>query len=282
MRVLFAWLIWRLLPFEVVYVAQPVPNGLGRLFDLTFLAEAELWHVLRLGAGMGLLLYVVGVAPVVSLGWPTLLLTSFGALENSQGAIGHHLQLTCMVALAQWGVYLTCARQGLRQIFWPNLDNHRLAVHWAKIVIAAGYVASACVKLIASGGLWLVQLPDISLQLIKTHANVYYDTLRPIEGWVATQLPYLISEHPNLTRFFFAPGLVLELLAFIALAGRARALLIGGGLLVMHWLVRVVMNLSFGSHEWLLIIFLINIPYWVWCAITRVRSGFSPRKSAVA
>lgn len=282
MRLLFAWLVWRLLPLEVAYVAQPVPNGWGHLMDFTFLAEGGYWSVLRLCTGVALLIYAVGAAPVLSLGWPALVLTAYGTLENSQGAIGHHLQLTCMVALAQWGVYLAGARQGLRQVLWPALHDHQLAVHWAKLVIVAGYVTSACVKLIASGGLWLVQLPDISLQLLKTHANVYYDTLRPAEGWVATKLPYFISEHPNLTRLFFAPGLVLELLAFVALAGRGKAFLLGAGLLVMHWLVRAVMNLSFGSHEWLLIIFLLNVPYWAWWALARLRPGFPPPKPVSA
>ena len=280
MRLLFAWLVWRLLPVEVVYVAQPVPNGWGHWIDFTFLADAEVWRLLRWGAGIALLFYVVGAAPVLSLGWPALLLTAFGTLENSQGAIGHHLQLTCMVALAQWIVYLTKVRQGMLKMLWPSLTDHQLAVHWAKLVIVAGYVTSACVKLIASGGLWLVQLPDISLQLIKTHANVYYDTLRPAEGWVATKLPYFISEHPNLTRLFFAPGLVLELIAFVALAGRGKAFLLGAGLLVMHWLVRAVMNLSFGSHEWLLIIFLLNLPYWASRAFEAVKSGFVARASS--
>lgn len=282
MRLLFAWLVWRLLPVEVVYVAQPVPNGWGHWIDFTFLADAERWRLLRLGAGIALLIYVSGAVPVLSLGWPALLLTAFGTLENSQGAIGHHLQLASMVALAQWIVYLTKVREGLREVFWPRLAHHQLAVHWAKLVIVAGYVTSACVKLIASGGLWLVQLPDISLQLIKTHANVYYDTLRPAEGWVATRLPYFISEHPNLTRLFFAPGLVLELIAFVALAGRGKALLLGGGLLAMHWLVRAVMNLSFSSHEWLLIIFLLNVPYWTWRSGALTKSKFSPPKRSDA
>lgn len=282
MRGLFAWLMWRLLPESVAYTAQPVPNGLGHWVNFAFLSDADLWVALRWIFGVALVGYAVGAVPVVTLGAPALILMAFGALENSQGAIGHHLQLTCMVALAQWGVYLAGAGEGWRRVFWPARADHQTAVHWAKIVIAASYVTSACVKLIASGGLWVVQLPDISLQLIKTHANVYYDTLRPADGWVANQLPQFISAHPNLTRLFFTPGLVLELLAFIALAGRGRALLLGGGLLAMHLLVRTVMNLSFSAHEWLLVIFLLNIPWWLACSATALRTRIFPRKPAVA
>lgn len=264
MRLLFAWFVWRLLPGHVVYLTQPVPNGLGHWMDLTFLAQGEIYPLLRNVAGISLLVFAAGAVPALSLTVPTLLLIALGTLENSQGAIGHHFQLTCMVAMGQCGLYLSRASKGPKVFFWPSTDAHREAVHWAKLIIAAAYVTSACVKLIASGGLWIVQLPDISLQLVKTHANVYYDTLRPAEGWVANQLPYFISAHPNLTRIFFTPGLLLELFAFIALGGRLKALIIGGGLLAMHFLVRVVMNLSFSAHEWLLLIFLVNVPYWVW------------------
>lgn len=269
MRALFAWLLWSMLPSAIPYVDQPVPNGLGHLIDLTFLSEQELYHPLRLGFAVSLLVFVCGLLPVLSLGYPAILLIMVGALENSQGAIGHHLQLTCMVAGAMWVGYLGGVR-GTGLSFWrASLKVHQCALHLAKVIIVVSYMTSACVKLIASGGAWIAQLPNISLQLVKTHANVYYDTLWPQTGWAATELPYLIAEHPFLTRLFFTPGLLLELFAFIALLGRRPAMFMGIGLLMMHLLIRLVMNLSFSAHEWLLVIFLINLPYLVWSLVRK-------------
>lgn len=270
MRALFGWLVWQMLPGNIPYSHQPVPNGLGHIIDLGFLGSADLFSGLRAGYAVALVMFVCGVLPVISLGYVAGLLTMVGALENSQGAIGHHLQLVCMVAIAQWLVYLASQGRDWRTWIKPTCEVHQSATHWAVMVIVAGYVTSACVKLIASEGLWIVQLPDISLQLLKTHANVYYDTLIPQDGWMATQLPYLITDHPNLTRLFFAPGLLLELLAFVALIGRRPALMIGLGLLAMHFLVRLVMNLSFGAHEWLLAIYLINLPYFIGLGLGRL------------
>jgi hypothetical protein len=276
MRAAFSWLLWRMLPTDIPYSHQPVPNGMGRLFDLSFLAHAGLFATLR-GVFLGaLLLFTAGGIPFISLGYAALLLTMVGALENSQGAIGHHLQLVCMVALSQWVVYLGYLKRA--PVVWipPAHDSHQRAANWAILVIAASYVTSACVKLIASGGLWVVQLPDISLQLIKTHANVYYDTLNPQSGWIATQLPHFIATHPHLTRLFFAPGLLLELFAFLALVSRRWALFFGLGLLTMHLLVRCVMNLSFGAHEWLLVIYLVNVPYLAWLGLKRMVATKAP------
>lgn len=262
MRALFAWLCLIMLPAAVPYLSQPVPNGLAHWLDLTFLADPATYAGLRGAMAVSLAGYVLGVLPAVTLGFPAVLLTLVGTLENSQGAIGHHLQVTCLVALAQTVVYAMARGEGGGPWWRPDLSIHRRAVHWAKLVIVAAYMTSACVKLIASGGLWIVQLPDISLQLLKTHANVYYDTLVPQQGWLAERLPEWIWRHPNLTRLAFGPGLLLELGAFVALAGRRPALLIGAGLLVMHVLARVVMKLAFSAHEWLLVIYLVNLPYF--------------------
>ncbi len=265
MRIVFAWLMWSMLPVSVAYSSQPVPNGLGYLVDLTFLSDADSYMTLRMGFGVAVVLFAVGVLPLITLGFSSALLIMVGALENSQGAIGHHLQLTCLVAGAMWiGYWKRGSGALMRHWLFPSATAQSGVMHLAKLMIAVSYVTSACVKLIASSGGWIAQLPDISLQLIKTHANVYYDTLWPQTGWMATDLPYWLAEHPWITRIFFSPGLFLELLAFAALWGRRPAALIGAGLLIMHYLIGIVMGLRFSAHEWLLLIFLINIPYWIW------------------
>jgi hypothetical protein len=273
MRVAFAWLLWRLLPAGVPFATQPFPSGVARLADLTFLADAGIYHALRAGAGAGLVLYALGVAPVLTLLWPALLLTACGALENSQGATGHHLQLPCLVALGQWCVYAVAAlramRTELRGIAIVSADAQRRATQAAKLVIAAGYVASGCVKLIASRGQWFWQVADIPVQFVKAAANEHYDTLAAQPEWLTRDLPALLAAHPNLTRLAFAPGLLLELAALLALAGRKPALALGLGLLAMHGLVDVFMRISFASHEWLLAIFFVNAPWLFVAAWTR-------------
>ena len=272
MRIGFAWLMWSMLPASVPFVAQPAPNGLGYLVDLTFLGDAGIYAMLRIGFGVAVIVFAVGLLPLITLGYSTALLIMVGALENSQGAIGHHLQLTCLVAGAMWiGYWRISSGALMRHWLFPSATAQSGVVHMAKLMIAVSYVSSACVKLIASGGGWIAQLPDISLQLIKTHANVYYDTLWPQTSWMATELPYWLAEHPWITRLFFSPGLFLELFAFVALFGRRPAALMGAGLLVMHYLIGIVMGLRFSAHEWLLLIFLVNIPFWIWRGCQKIR-----------
>jgi hypothetical protein len=273
MRAAFAWLLWRLLPAGVPFATQPFPIGVARLADLTFLADAGTYSALRAGAGAGLMLYALGVAPVLTLLWPATLLTVCGALENSQGATGHHLQLPCLVALGQWCVYATdalrTAHTGPRRIAFVPAEAQQRATQAAKLVLAAGYVASGCVKLIASRGQWFWQVADIPVQFVKAAANEHYDTLATQPEWLTHDLPALMVAHPHLTRLAFAPGLLLELAALLALAGRKPALALGLGLLAMHGLVDVLMRIRFASHEWLLAIFFVNVPWLVVAAWTR-------------
>ncbi len=271
MRTLGAWLMWHMLPATIPFTTQPLPNGLAHLVDLTWLGRPEVFAPLRSLAAVALMLYAMGIAPLLSLGLVAALLTSAGALENSQGAIGHHLQLLCLVAIAQWLAYAADAvrngRSAPLRLAWAPTDTQRHAVQAAKLMLAAGYVASGWTKLIASGGRWVAELPDISLQLVKAQANVHYDFLTPLPAWLG-QVPRLLAEHPNLTRLAFTPGLLLELGAVLALTGRRAACLIGLGLLAMHLVAREVMELSFFAHEWMLIIFFINVP-WLVCRTLR-------------
>gem|GEM_PF-2859751 len=63
----------------------------------------------------------------------------------------------------------------------------------------------------------------------------------------------------------------MELLAFVALWGRRSLVFMGVGLLILHYLIGIAMGLRFSSHEWLFLIFLVNVLYWIWCEYLEFR-----------
>ena len=77
------------------------------------------------------------------------------------------------------------------------------------------------------------------------------------------ELPDLIAEHPNLARLFFAPGLLIELLFFLGLLGRRWSAGMGLAAIGLHRSIELLMGLDFESHEVLLWIFFVNVPYWI-------------------
>ncbi|MEZ5304450.1 MAG: hypothetical protein R3F11_27970, partial [Verrucomicrobiales bacterium] len=138
--------------------------------------------------------------------------------------------------------------------------------------IAAAYVVSAISKLIASGGTWLAQLPNIALQLRKNERAEYFNTLSDAGGAAAGFLERLVIDHPNLAIVFFGIGFVLELFAFAALLNRRLMALFGIGLIGLHVMVSHFMQLGFFFNKFALLIVFVNVPFWLVAAIRSRRT----------
>lgn len=262
MRLAFSWYFYDLLPESVELTTMPFPNGLGHFIDFTFLARPGVWETLKLLSIPCLLAYSFGFLTGPALAFPLFLIVSFGTLRNSQGAIGHTTQLVALVILAQMGMALwETFRRG--RPWMDNLDRQRLIIHAARVMIAAAYLTTAISKIDRSDGKWLWQTPNLSVQIVKTQANQYYNTLEKHDPFLMEKLPALIAEHPHVSRVLFAPGLLIELFLFLGLMGRGWSALLGVAGVLLHRGIEILMGLEFGSHEVILWIFYINVPYWI-------------------
>ena len=126
--------------------------------------------------------------------------------------------------------------------------------------------------------MWLINARYISIELIKTHRSMYYKGLAKEPGFdpaLAGDVPVAVwmLKHPILTTLMFGAGFFLELFAILALRSRAWALFIGLSIIALHQMIAVMMKLTFHNNEILVLIFLVNIPFWaVWLA----RRGWRP------
>ena len=266
MRLFCSLHFYETLPHHVTFATMPFPNGLAHVIDFTVLAEPGVWPILRGISIFCLIAYTLGRFSFPALTYLVALIVSFGTLRNSQGAIGHTTQLLALVMLAQWGMCLIDLiikpRKALA-IWRAGAEGERRMIHAARVMIAAAYLTTGISKIERSHGRWLVDIPNLSVQIVKTQANDYYNTLEPIEPALAQKLPDLIAEHPNLARLFFAPGLLIELLFFLGLLGRRWSAGMGLAAIGLHRSIELLMGLDFESHEVLLWIFFVNVPYWI-------------------
>jgi hypothetical protein len=254
------------LPEHVTFSTMPFPNGLAHIIDFTLLAEPGLWAVLRGFSIPCLIAYTLGRFSFPALTYLLALIVSFGTLRNSQGAIGHSTQLLALVMLAQWGMSLIdlLTKPHKAMALWKtDTEGERGMIHAARVMMAAAYLTTAISKIDRSNGRWLLDLPNLSVQIVKTQANDYYNTLEPIEPPLAKRLPDLIAEHPNLARLFFAPGLLIEFFFLLGLLGRRWSAGMGLAAIGLHRSIELLMGLRFSSHEVLLWIFFVNVPYWI-------------------
>ena len=283
MRVLFAGLVWYTFqdfkPFTLGEMKRP--TGIGRFIDLTFLSHQveeggktiRPWeNIIRWTVLASLVLYVTGfrLALLVSLTVLTLCSTMVRTLANSQTHTHHGYQIVTLTLLAQamviWYVYIWQWRNKRR--FEPELHLGSYFIYYSQGLIAATYVLAAITKIINSKGLWLWNARYICIELIKSQRSMYYKGLPSKPGFdpaLAGDVTVAVwmLKHPLLTTLMFGAGFFLEVVALIALRNRQWALAIGLSIIAMHQMIMVMMKLTFHNNEILVLIFMVNVPFWI-------------------
>jgi hypothetical protein len=265
-RAMFALVIYERFPHADRLIGQPHPNGLAHVVDFTFLNAPGISEVLQFGFLLALVLYAAGYAIPWAIAYLLFTTVSVGTLLNSQGAIGHGHQIIPLVLLGQLIAYGYCAWFELRRRpppLPPDLNVHDLSIHFAQQMIVSVYVVAGLTKLIRSKGSWILDLPNIAVEIVKTHAQSYHNALSPELLESGNQIAGLILEHPNWTRLLLSGGLALELFAILALGGRRLAFCVGVLLIAMHEMIELVMNLSFKTNQLVVFVFLVNAPFLI-------------------
>lgn len=250
----------------------PAPNGLGRWLDVAVLADPTV-NSLAAALFLALLpLYVAGLALPLVGGLILLLHVALGSLLNSQGAIGHTYQPVSLVLGVQWLASLWAGIRRPSEWLFVRRAGGAAAVDASRQMLAACYAVSGLSKLVASGGLWMWNAPLLALQIEKTRAMNFYNTLEPVPGRSA-EVAQLLLDHPWVARVLIGAALPLELLAVLACLNRGLGLVLGLVLILFHSTVSRIMGLDFSLNQYLLLIFFVNVPFWAWWALQSLRSS---------
>jgi hypothetical protein len=268
MRCLFAIVVWKSLPRagDQIYSSQDAPNGIAHWIDLTFLSNPGVYPGLQFAIGIALVIYVSGfLLPIVL---PFLLVghVLVRTLFNSQGWIHHGVQMVSLVLLAQTVIVLSFAGyrliKGRRAELRPGLKPASYLRFYSQMAVVSLYVVSVFSKVDRSDWQWFAKSHYVGLHVVKAERDRYHAALEaPEPGDVPSAR--LMLAHPNLTRLLLGAGVALEFLAFLALRGRLWALAVGLGLIGFHRCIAALMSIHFHFNEMLLVIFLINAPYWI-------------------
>jgi hypothetical protein len=281
------------------FFSTPKPRGIAQFMDVTWINHAEHIPQVAMALGILLILFVLGVAPILSAAGLLLLQTVLGTLENSQGNnIWHTSQI---LAYGLLGLLIAsiancvsiCRKEGWKSYLsirwqWPlhvlknpaalfrhgsdavearEEKSRSLSIYLVQQLMATGYVVSGISKLWISKGTWFSDVQNIALQFEKTRLQRYYETLQEPQVWPGAA--DAVNQFPLMASFLFSIGLFLELFAFVALFNRLFLALFGIGIMVMHLMIAKVMLLEFDYNEWMLVIFYINIPFWLLYAARR-------------
>lgn len=276
MRLFLAAVVLLTLPAALPYAEQPVPVGLARWIDFTFLSRPEAWRAVRWSAAALAVAYVTAKALPLSLGGLTAIHVAVFTLYNSQGYVSHGHQIVSLVLLAQtltaW--FLAGWRALGRGDFAERagLSAASYLIYFSQGAIAVAYVTSAVTKLVRTGGTWIWNTQNIPIALLRTRLQQHYSDPRgdvppapPMAQW--------LLDHPQWTVWLFGPGLFVELLAFLGLWNRVFAFWTGVAIIAMHRLIAAIMDLHFPLNELMAAIFFCNVPWWLAHLADRRRSS---------
>lgn len=287
MRCLFAVVVWRSLPraSDQIYATQDAPNGIANWVDLTFLAAPGVYPGVQIAVGAALVVYAAGFALPFVLPFLLVCHVMVRTLFNSQGWIHHGVQMVSLVLLAQTVIVLTFAIHRWRKGRAPGAGAGRgvasYALFYSQMAVISLYVVSVVSKVDRSDWQWFAKSHYIGLHVVKAERDRYHAALEPPEPGDVPAARLMLA-HPNLTRLFLGAGVALEFLAFLALRGRLWALAIGLGMIGFHRCIAALMTIHFHFNELLLLIFLVNAPYWIVTGIGSARRGLRPAPRSAA
>ena len=276
MRVLFAAVVAWHVPGSLAHLEITAPNGPARWIDLRFLLDPQVYTMCRYALWVALALYVFRIGWSIALPYLALLSIAIGAIINSHGAILHYLQIVSLVLCAQTAAhfYSVFGRRGEARAAAEDR-----VIWWSRQAIVATYLVSGLTKLIRTSGTWFFQSPLVAVQIIKTNEQDYYDQLDHTSYEAGASIAEWMVQHPLLVGLVLSTSLLLELTSPLALCSRVLAAGYGLALVLFHTTVHHVMKLSFLYNEYLLWIYLVNVPFWLVLAF-RFSSGKLRRRAA--
>jgi hypothetical protein len=251
------------------------PNGLARWIDMSWVLDPTGYSLLVILLHIASVLYITGFAFPLSSTTLFLCYLFTGTLHNSLGSISHYYQVMTLILLGQSVAAWLWAFTERRPATWMRSPTslHSFTTRVTLQVLAGNYVLCAITKLINSNGAWIWNSQYMPVQYAKIQAQHYYTTLEHPDLGLGGALNELCTQYPWLCMLVYAPGLIVELFAFLMLFGRVWMLVTGLAVVAMHALVDVTMNLGFPQHQWIFIVYAVNLPFWAAKAIQSLPSG---------
>jgi len=257
--------------------SQDVPTGLAHFVDLTFLARPGVMPWVTGAFAVLCVPYIFGRGLGVVLPLLTLIHCGVFSFFNSQGYKSHGNQIISLILLAQTCVVLYfAAHRWIKGRPFPlraGRTRDSYLIYYSQVVIAGVYMTSVVSKMDVSNFRWIQKLPNMSVQLVKTHRQEFYSNPATSSITRDAEVPAArwMIDHPNQTRLLLGAGLLLEAVCFLVLANRGWALIIGLSLTAMHLIIGWLMRLYFDFNVYASLIFLINVPFWTVWVIRRLQ-----------
>jgi hypothetical protein len=261
------------------YFSLPAPTGIGVIWPgITALSDPAVFETVRLCFYAAALLYICGLLAPVALIYMLLVDACMGSLLASQGANGHSRQTMALallgITLASYACLFLKNRGGWKNLLLWTRDAQDLAMNWGRQMIVAAYAVSAVTKEIKTDGFWFTKSEGFTLAVAKAQEEA---SIKGVVEITASARDFLgwMAHHPGISIAMLLGAWLLEISAPLMLLNRRIALLLGILLWIFHGINGWFMGLGFPLNRALMIVFFINIPWWLHAGL---RSKSSPAR----
>jgi len=265
MRAIFAlWIVPPSIELASPFHAQPRPVGIAHFMDVTWISSEALHPYLVGIFWIAVALYVIGFLPMLATTILFVLHMVAGTLGNSHGATHHTVQIVGFALLGQVLAHLYFKFSQLRKKESLLVKTpHGPLIYCTTQLVAAAYVVAGLSKMLRSRGSWLKDSENLTVQMEKGIRKNFYDTHSEQGNDAIHWFVRFMDESPLIAKAMLGSGLILELFAFLALINRWTLAIFGIGLWLMHESISAAMGLGFAFNKLVLLVFLINVPYWL-------------------
>ncbi len=264
MRVLFS-IFWleRIAYILYAYASIPVPRGWAQFIDLSLLTTLPGKVIVIMASIICVVVYIRNKKMVLVTGIMFLIGLGVHTYQDSQ-ALDMYNEIINLLVLGQFIAFVQEAiasrRDGKAETMADDEVKNR-AIHYSKQAIIACYLVAGISKLSDAGLSWVVDAPNLSLVVYKSHMHAYIGWLLPEMKASGLYFSSLIADNPFLIQIAFALTLLLESLGIFALTSRKASVFVGTWYVVFHLSVAYITGIRFDQFVVVVIIFMINIAY---------------------
>lgn len=274
-RVAFALVVFRpFAKFGPWPSDQPLPTGLARFADLSFLSQPPWYPITYSVLILALLSYAFGKALGVVLPILFAITTAVFTLQNSQSGVAHHLHVIPLALFGQtigWWRFQLSNRDLLGYERTHARSAQELMIHDAMQCVIALYVVAGITKLVETGGTWVWQASNGALWIVQRQDEEFYSRVGGDGVVPEVPIAHFLAAHPTIARAMFGGGLLIELLSPLALVNRFSSTAVGFALVAFHLVNGALLSLWFLNNVFVLLVVVANVPWIVGWIAKRAR-----------
>lgn len=254
------WLatMWRVI---LVYGrGNPFPEGICRWFDCSALADGPLSWITLAVASLLALAYVRGNSPLIITASMACMSVVILSIERCHGVQARE-ELWSMILLGQ--TFAQVRHRLGNESFRQTVPEQNILMAYSVQMLTVAYVIAGITKLHTSGIDWVLNSPNVQLQVIKLAAQLKIEFGLEWPSAYADVVVLFIDRCPFLFRTLFALALLTELLAFIGMLSKRLSRLYGVMLLILHAGIMLVMFIIIPTFIVCIVAYMTPIPQWI-------------------